>query len=98
MAQPAFLLRQIKICVPAGKSCMFGFAVSGANIGGLFLAEIFAVQIGQHSILSSAHPAAVRNKIVIYTLSKRFYGGRIALSLFAYKIVSRAWPLRKKIV
>ena len=25
-----------------GKSCMFGFAVSGANIGGLFLAEIFA--------------------------------------------------------
>lgn len=63
-----------------------------------FLAEIFAVQIGQHSILSSAHPAAVRNKIAIYTLSKRFYGGRIALSLFAYKIVSRAWPLRKKIV
>lgn len=63
-----------------------------------FLAEIFAVQIGQHSILSSAHPAAVRNKIVIYTLSKRFYGGRIALSLFAYKIVSRAWPLLKKIV
>lgn len=56
------------------------------------------MQIGQHSILSSAHPAAARNKIVIYTLSKRFYGGRIALSLFAYKIVSRAWPLRKKIV
>lgn len=56
------------------------------------------MQIGQHSILSSAHPAAVRNKIVIYTLSKRFYGGRIALFLFAYKIVSRAWPLRKKIV
>lgn len=40
----------------------------------------------------------MRNKIVIYTLSKRFNGGKFALSLFAYKIVSRAWLLRKKIV
>lgn len=88
-------MSQIKICVPAGKSCNFGFAVGGGNII-VFLAGIFAVQIGQHSILSSEHPAAVRNKIVIYTLSKRFYGGRIALSLFAYKIVSRAWPSERK--